>query len=52
MAPDLTRRFIKAVCSDEAVEAYRKAILASFSDETIMACEKGIHRCEVKKKYR
>jgi tetratricopeptide (TPR) repeat protein len=37
---------------DEAVEAYRKAILASFSDETIMACEKGIHRCEVKKKYR
>jgi tetratricopeptide (TPR) repeat protein len=37
---------------DEAVEAYRKAILVSFSDDTIMACEKGINRCEVKKKYR
>lgn len=37
---------------DEAIEAYRKAILSTFSDETIAACEKGIHRCEVKKKYR
>jgi tetratricopeptide (TPR) repeat protein len=36
---------------DEAIDAYKKAILASFSDETIIACEKAIHRCEVKKKY-
>jgi tetratricopeptide (TPR) repeat protein len=36
---------------DEAVDAYKKAILATFSDETIIACEKAIHRCEVKKKY-
>ncbi|HEX5003608.1 MAG TPA: tetratricopeptide repeat protein [Bacteroidia bacterium] len=37
---------------EEAAETYKKAIMASFSDETITACEKGIHRCEVKRRYR
>ncbi len=36
---------------DEAIETYKKAILASFSEEDISRCEKGISRCHIKKKY-
>jgi tetratricopeptide (TPR) repeat protein len=36
---------------DEAIETYKKAILASFSEEDISRCEKGISRCNIKKKY-
>lgn len=36
---------------DEAIDHYRKALLESFSDEDIARCEKGISRCNIKKKY-
>jgi tetratricopeptide (TPR) repeat protein len=36
---------------DEAIESYKAAILISFSEEEISKCEKGINRCNVKKKY-
>lgn len=36
---------------DEAVATYKKAILTSFSESAIQKGEKGIGRCEVKKKY-
>jgi tetratricopeptide (TPR) repeat protein len=36
---------------DEAVASYKKAILATFSDSLLDACEKAIARCEAKKKY-
>lgn len=37
---------------DEAIAAYKEAILATFDDEEIIRCEKGISRCNIKKKYR
>ena len=36
---------------DEAIEHFRKALLESFSDEDIVRCEKGIGRCNIKKRY-
>lgn len=36
---------------DDAVSFYIKAIGFSFSDEEIIACEKAIARCKIKKKY-
>ncbi len=36
---------------DDAIDAYRKAILASFSGDEIDLAEKSILRCQVKKKY-
>ncbi|MFM7177420.1 MAG: hypothetical protein ACKO0X_08375, partial [Bacteroidota bacterium] len=36
---------------EEAIEHFRKALLESFSDEDIARCEKGIGRCNIKKKY-
>ena len=36
---------------DEAIDAYRDAILVSFADSEITRCEQGISRCQVKKKY-
>jgi tetratricopeptide (TPR) repeat protein len=36
---------------DEAIDTYKKALLATYSDEEIERCEKAIHRCITKKKY-
>lgn len=36
---------------DEATEAYRKSILASFSNTGILKSEEGIGRCIIKRKY-
>jgi tetratricopeptide (TPR) repeat protein len=36
---------------DEAINAYKKSIMASFSNETIRKCEQGMERCGIKKKY-
>ncbi|MDQ3051007.1 MAG: tetratricopeptide repeat protein [Bacteroidota bacterium] len=36
---------------DEAIGSYKDAILVSFSEEEITKCEKGINRCNIKKKY-
>jgi len=36
---------------DDAVAAYTKAILATFSDDLLESCEKAIARCETKRKY-
>jgi tetratricopeptide (TPR) repeat protein len=36
---------------DEAIASYKEAILVSFSEEEIARCEKGINRCNIKKKY-
>jgi tetratricopeptide (TPR) repeat protein len=36
---------------DDAAASYKKAILATFSDELLAACEKAIARCAAKKKY-
>jgi tetratricopeptide (TPR) repeat protein len=36
---------------DEAIRTFKSAIIASFSEEEIVKCEKGISRCQVKKKY-
>lgn len=36
---------------DEAISTYMKAILASFAEEEIIRSEKGINRCNIKKKY-
>lgn len=36
---------------DEAIETYIKALLSCYSDETIIEIEKGISRCNTKKKY-
>jgi len=36
---------------DEAISAYKETILVSFSEEEIIKCEKGISRCQIKKKY-
>lgn len=36
---------------DEAISSYKKAIIASFSDEEIRNCEQGISRCIVKQRY-
>ena len=36
---------------DEAIATFKKALLASFSDEEILKCEKGINRCNLKKKH-
>jgi tetratricopeptide (TPR) repeat protein len=35
----------------EAVEAYQKSILSSYSNDAILESEKGIERCHIKKKY-
>ncbi len=37
---------------DEAIAAYKEAILVSFDDNEIAKCEKGINRCNIKKKFR
>lgn len=37
---------------DEAIETYRSALLISFSEEEIVKCEKGINRCNIKKKHK
>lgn len=36
---------------DEAIDKYREAILATFSQENINRSEEGINRCVLKKKY-
>jgi|GEM_PF-1633621 len=36
---------------DEAITTYRKALLKSFSEDEILKCEKGINRCNLKKKH-
>ena len=36
---------------DEAIKTYIEAILASFSEEEILKCERAINRCQIKKKY-
>lgn len=36
---------------DEAISNYKKAVLASFSDEEILNCEQGINRCIAKQRY-
>lgn len=36
---------------DEAIGNYKKAIIASFSEEEIQMCEAGINRCITKQRY-
>jgi tetratricopeptide (TPR) repeat protein len=36
---------------DEAIVTYKKAILASYSDDEISKCVKGIERCKLKENY-
>lgn len=36
---------------DDAIATYRKALLKSFSEDEILKCEKGISRCNLKKKH-